>query len=506
MGRKVGSILSFLLIALEIVSAIFLTPFIVRKFGQAEYGVYTLVLSITSYLTLLDLGIGNSVVKFVSSYRAKKQFDELRKFEGIITVFYFAIAFVALLIGLLIVVFFPVFFSKGLNSSEIVLAQKLLFITTLNVSITLGTSGFLYTIVGYERFFVSKGLAILFLFVRIVISFICLLLGGKSLSIVVVNATVTFITRFVMIVYVLGFMKIKPTLKNIEKKQIKAVLLFSSFIFLQMLATQINSMADSILIGALVTNASLILAIYGVGATLKSYFSMLGGAFNNVLMPGVVKMVEKGASSKEIENEMIRIGRIIFAFVGMVFFCFCVFGEQFIELWAGKSYHSSYYVALILMLAYLITLTQSVGTQFLWATNQHKEQSILKIFIVVSNIAITILLMQWNSLFGAVIGTFISIMLGDVLIMQLLFKKKLNIRLQSYYTGIAKGIIPSLIIASVISFFVKLCCFDGWLGLIINCSLFVCIYIVCMISFGFSNSEKKYLVNALKIRKRHKNV
>lgn len=500
MGRKIGSILSFILIGLEIVSAIFLTPFLIRMFGQAEYGVYTLVLSITSYLTLLDLGIGNSVVKFVSAYRANNQENELRKFEGIITSFYLLIAFISLVVGIIIIIAFPTVFAKGLTNEEIILSQRLLFITTINIALTLGTSGFLYTIVGYENFFISKGLSIVFLLVRIVVSFVALNLGGRSITISIINTSVTFVTRTIMIAYVLGVLKLKPTLKNVEKKEVKKVLFFSTFIFLQMLATQINSMADSILIGIIVADASAILAVYGVGATLKSYFSMLGGAFNGVLMPGVVKLVERNATSEDIESEMIRIGRIIFAFVGMVFCCFCVNGIQFVELWAGDSYTDSYYVALILMSAYVVTLTQSIGTQFLWAKGQHKEQSIIKLSIVVCNIALTILLIHWNPLFGAVIGTFISIIVGDVLVMQILFKVKLGIRLHTYYLGLFKGIVPSLVISVAVSLLFKFVGLRGWIGFLTNCTVFVASYLACMLLFGFSKNEKKYFRTILKIK------
>ena len=71
---------------------------------------------------------------------------------------------------------------------------------------------------------------------------------------------------------------------------------------------------------------------------------------------------------------------------------------------------------------------ESMGTQILWAMNQHKEQAILKIVIVLLNIVLTALLIGWNPLIGATIGTLISLILGDVVVMNIIFKKKLKIR------------------------------------------------------------------------------
>ena len=72
MNRKVGVIYSNILMLVEILSTVLFTPFLIRTLGQAEYGVYQLVTSITSYLVLLDLGVGNSVIRYMAKYRADK--------------------------------------------------------------------------------------------------------------------------------------------------------------------------------------------------------------------------------------------------------------------------------------------------------------------------------------------------------------------------------------------------------------------------------------------------
>ena len=68
MSRKIGVIMSYLMMIFEVLSTLLLTPLILNKLGQAEYGVYKLSASITSYLLLLDLGVGNAVIKYVSKY------------------------------------------------------------------------------------------------------------------------------------------------------------------------------------------------------------------------------------------------------------------------------------------------------------------------------------------------------------------------------------------------------------------------------------------------------
>ena len=210
-------------------------------------------------------------------------------------------------------------------------------------------------------------------------------------------------------------------------------------------------------------------------------------------------MVEHGADAKALADEMIRIGRIIFIVLGLILGGFLVCGQQFITLWAGKENNDAYLVALILMIAHMFILTESVGTQILWAMNQHKEQAILKIVIVLLNMLLTIALIKWQPLIGATIGTFISLILGDVVVMNVIFCKKLKINLWYYYKGLARGIFPSVIIATAVGLVVR--CFwenGGWFGLASKAVIICFVYALCMLLFGMNRYEKNLTFSILK--------
>ena len=54
--RKVGAILSYVSIIATTIVQLLYTPFLIKKLGQSEYGLYSLVNSIIGYLTVLVLG------------------------------------------------------------------------------------------------------------------------------------------------------------------------------------------------------------------------------------------------------------------------------------------------------------------------------------------------------------------------------------------------------------------------------------------------------------------
>ena len=202
MNRKIGVILSYVLMVFEVFSTLLLTPFIIRTLGQAEYGVYKLAAAINAYLLLLDLGVGNAVTRYVAKFRVENNKEQSEKFLGIATVYYLVIAFIAIIAGLVLVAVFPSAFAKGLNDSEIALGQKLLAITMVNSAVTLGSAAYNNVIIAYEKFAVSKGFSILQIILRIIMTFSALKLGFGSIGIVTVNLITTIICRAFFVFYV----------------------------------------------------------------------------------------------------------------------------------------------------------------------------------------------------------------------------------------------------------------------------------------------------------------
>ena len=455
--------------------------------------------SIIAYLLLLDLGVGNAITRYVAKFRVNGETEQSRKFLGVATIYYSTIALISLIIGITLIAVFPKAFARGLTASEIKLGQELLFITMINAAFTLGTAAYNNVIIAYEQYAVSKGVQIIQIIVRMALTVFMLKCGFGSVGIVTINLLMTVLCRGFFVLFVLFKLNLRPMFKGIDIPFVKEIVLYSSMILIQMIATQLNSTVDQILIGSLVASSSTILAVYSVGTQITQYYQSIGTAFTGVLMPGIVKMVESGTDPKALTDEMIRIGRIILIVLGPIWGGFFVCGQQFITLWAGADNANAFYVAVILMTAYMLILTESIGTQILWAMNQHKEQAILKGIIVLLNIFLTIILIKWQPLIGATIGTFISLILGDVVVMNIIFRKKLKMNLCYYYSGLAKGIIPSVVIATAVgfsvSYFLKS---SGWIYLLIEVTIICLEYAACILLFGMNAYEKKLVLSILR--------
>ncbi len=490
MSKKASVILSYVIMIFEVVSTLVITPLIIRSLGPAEYGVYKLAIAVIAYLLLLDLGIGNAVIRYMSKFRATGDKEQSRKFLGITTIYYFVIAVLAIIGGVILIKIFPTAFAKGLSQTEIAIGQRLLLITMATTAVTLGTSAYANTLIAYECFVFSKICSLVQIILKIFLTILALNLGMRSEGVVYVNLILTVIFRAIYVFAVVFKLKLIPKFRGIDVKFVKEVVLYSSWILLQLIATQLNASVDQVLIGMLVSSSAVIIAVYGIGTQIVQYFQSIGTAFTGVLMPGIVTLVEKKATSEQICDEMVRIGRIMLMSMSVICSAFAIYGRQFITLWVGEGNAAAFYVAFLLMIVYTFEISETVGKHVLYAMNEHKEQSILKFCVVILNIFLTIVLIKWNPLLGATIGTVISLAIGDIVVQNIIYRKKIGISLKKYYKGLLKGILPCNIITIIVGALFKLIGLSGWGGFIVNVAVMCAAYAAVMWILGMNEYEK----------------
>ncbi|MGL5694824.1 MAG: lipopolysaccharide biosynthesis protein, partial [Peptostreptococcaceae bacterium] len=89
---KIGTILSYISIFISLGSGLILTPFIIKSLTISEYGLYSLVGSLVGYLSILEGGIGTTVVRYVSKYRHDKSEEDISNLVAICKIIYMLIS------------------------------------------------------------------------------------------------------------------------------------------------------------------------------------------------------------------------------------------------------------------------------------------------------------------------------------------------------------------------------------------------------------------------------
>src|SRR5580692_1665821 len=89
----------------NVLIGVFLSPFILHRLGDAAFGIWVLIFSVTGYYGVFDLGIRSSVVRFVSKFSATKDIESLARVINTSLFAYAIIGAVAMLLTLLGVYF-----------------------------------------------------------------------------------------------------------------------------------------------------------------------------------------------------------------------------------------------------------------------------------------------------------------------------------------------------------------------------------------------------------------
>src|ERR1700722_1949516 len=90
--KNVGS--SWFALGVNILVGVFLSPFILHRLGDAPFGIWVLIFSLTGYYGIFDVGIRSSIVRYVSKYTATHDLEEV---SGIINSAMFIYTFVCAL-------------------------------------------------------------------------------------------------------------------------------------------------------------------------------------------------------------------------------------------------------------------------------------------------------------------------------------------------------------------------------------------------------------------------
>ena len=87
---KVGALLSYIGLAINIIVGLLYTPWMINSIGKADYGLYTLALSVI-HLFVFDFGIGQAVTRFVAKYLAEGNQERANNCLGLVYKLYFYI-------------------------------------------------------------------------------------------------------------------------------------------------------------------------------------------------------------------------------------------------------------------------------------------------------------------------------------------------------------------------------------------------------------------------------
>lgn len=486
---KIGAILSYINIFINIVFGLVYTPWMISSIGRESYGLYTLANSVIA-LFVFDFGLSAAVTRFLAKYIAEDRQDKADNCIGLVYRLYIIID-AALLVLLTLVYFFIPQIYRELTPSEIEQFKVVYAISAVYSVVSFPFIPVNGVLTAYERFVPLKICDIVNKVLTVVLVSLCLVIGWGLYALVTVNA----ISGIIMIALKLLIVNKTPLTINFHYRntgEFKEIITYSGWTTLISVSQRLLLTIAPTILG--IFSGSTSIAIFGIASTIEGYVYGFSNAIGGMFLPRVSRIVAN--DKEEILPLMIRVGRLQLMVVGLIVFGFLCVGKDFIFLWVGDGFKDSFICALLIIIALLYTTPHEIGIQDIYAQNRVKDWAVIHIISGVLNVVLYVLFVQFWDVKGVALALLISLITRTILL-EVLLNNKLGINifefLRSTYLSLSTGMIVSVLVYYILFALTPLSTIsNGWLALLFKGTLFVILYFACV---GlFTNEYERKLV------------
>jgi O-antigen/teichoic acid export membrane protein len=493
---KAGVLLSYALTGINILVGFIYIPLLIYFLGQDEYGLYQLIGSFLVYLSLFDFGLSNTVTRYYSKFIALKDEKGKENLLFLSTVIYVVLTLMLVIVGLALYFYLDEIFNNSLTVLEIAAAKKMYIIILITVAITISTSVFNSIINANERFVFLRLLSIVQTIIRPIIVFAVFSIEASAFIVVVVQAFINILGVILKIYYSLNKLKVKIKFHYWDTLLLKEMFRYSFFIFITVLMDQIFWKSDQVILGIVVGTASV--AVYSIGSQIVMYYMNLSTAMSGVFLPNITKRVTENVSNHELTSIFIKVGRLQYILLGAVLTGFILFGDEFISIWVGDSFREAYYITLIIMIPFTIDLIQNMGLTILQAKNMYGFRAVVFLGMSIFNVAISIPLAIHYGGIGTAIATGVSYLIGNGIIMNVYYYKKLGLNVFSFWKEIGKLSIP-ITISFILGYLIReITLGDSVMLFLIKLLLYLTVFGTILWKLGMNKYEKNLMLVPLK--------
>lgn len=459
-----------------------------RTLGPEFYGIYVLATTIVSYAGLIsNFGMDNTIVKYVSQFRALK---DTKKLRGILVWGVMLVSVFSIILTVIIYIFAVPLAKYFFHQDELVDVLRIMIISLPFSALTLI---FLASMQGVNQI---KNRVLVERVQIPLISLICIsiavIMGYKLIGIVWAYVFVSVIGTLLGCYYLIRTFG-KSLLKGpilIEKKEVSR---FSMPVFFSGLFTRIISSADIIFIGYFLSAANV--GIYGVAARIAPLLIMPLNAVNATFTPIISDLYVKNKHDK-LEQQFKTTTRHILTVSLPLFTLILFFSKEVLSIF-GQRFEEGSFVLITLMIGKFINSATGSSGYMLMMTGRPMINLYNSIILGIFSILMYIFLIPKYGIIGAALANAIAISLVQLLRLGEIWYV---LRIHPYQKETLKPIFSCILSAGILLLFSSLGIYKGHkLIMVLLCGIYIFCYAFFLWIFKLP-PEDHYLLNNLKKR------
>jgi O-antigen/teichoic acid export membrane protein len=385
------------------VSVLLLTPYLYRRLGAGGFGTLSVILTIGTVFSLIELGFARGVSKITAELLAKGRRRELEENIGASVVLFAALGVVAAVVLLLVGIFGSGLAAAGDRDAfaigMVVLAVERLLYFPL--------AAYTAVLVGYQRYDLVNTADASSSIAYALGAIAAVALGGGVLAVAVAAAATHFTNGVAGLLFL---RRIDPALSLRPRISDRATRLrqitFGSYVLLAESMTFIGQRMDTVVIAAIRNAAAA--APYAAAIKLQTGVQSLTLPLVYQLMP-----MSSDLAARNRHDEVVRrldlATRFAVQITVPVAAGLALFAPEVMRLWLGPSAGSvASNILVVLMLGQIVMMASAPSEQVLVGLGRAKTIGRLTAIEGISNLAVSIFLVYTYGAIGAALGTLLT--------------------------------------------------------------------------------------------------
>jgi len=410
--NAVFSVAGYLVSAAYLVA---LLPIIVHFLGTEQFGLWSLVLAVTGYVGLVDLGLSTSFVKYVAEYVAQDQDDQVNSVVRHGFLFYLALSGLLLLVGFLAGrLVFPLL---SVPPDQLELAWNAMMLALVAFGVNNLSFVFVSVLSGLQRLDAYNIFQTAVTSVRFLAIGLTLFLGGDLLAMMAADVAVS--TASLLPLWILTkrfFPSLSVRLGEFDAAMFSRLVRFGGQLQASRLAEVVQTQFDKLLIARFL-GLSLV-GMYEFGSRPLARLRAFPMAAMAGLLPAM-SALDSEDNQERILAGVVRSTRYVIVFGLPVFTFVAVFAQPIVRVWLGEGFALAGIALQILAAGYLMSVVSAPLALAAQGRGEPRFQMQATLTQAVLNIILSLALIIAFGYAGAAAGTCLASITGSLLLIRL---------------------------------------------------------------------------------------
>lgn len=343
-------------------------PVFMKYLGAEQYGIWILINSVTSFVGVFNFGIGPSIIKFVSKYRALNNFEKIKNVINNVMLLSLAIFVFIMLIGVGILAYLKNHNFFNISAAYYPVFLFSIFMGFLIVGLRMMEQHLFSILKAYERFDISSQIAIVTRNIPIIVN-VVLAYKGFGLKVIFISTLLVTLVGVIFEYFYINFRFINVNIfSGFNIGVLKEIGGFSLLAWVQSISGLFSNQLDKLIFSKLAGVANL--PYYFIGINVMFFIHGIFAAACGFLFPLISKKFE-------LERNISGVYRKAQTFVvgsGVLFILLIFLSRTFLfKFWLGEAtyiqaikYIEIFLIAEVFMLLTIIPYYTFLGTGYVY--------------------------------------------------------------------------------------------------------------------------------------------